>query len=143
MITIEQSFRSLISIIAIACNFYIFFELTLLIFETLNVEENLGIILLPLTLLVYSMIAFSVLGFFNLNKLKHGNKYLYVALIVSALTIIFTWVIISASLLIIGGFVFWLATYGIIRYLPNLNAIPVIMNLFIILVAAVFLHGQV
>lgn len=143
MITIEQSFRSLISIIAIACNFYIFFELTLLIFETLNVEENLGIILLPLTLLVHSMIAFSVLGFFNLNKLKHGNKYLYVALIVSALTIIFTWVIISASLLIIGGFVFWLATYGIIRYLPNLNAIPVIMNLFIILVAAVFLHGQV
>lgn len=143
MITIEQSFRSLISIIAIACNFYIFFELTLLIFETLNAEENLGIILLPLTLLVHSMIAFSVLGFFNLNKLKHGNKYLYVALIVSALTIIFTWVIISASLLIIGGFVFWLATYGIIRYLPNLNAIPVIMNLFIILVAAVFLHGQV
>lgn len=143
MITIEQSFRSLISIIAIACNFYIFFELTLLIFEPLNAEENLGIILLPLTLLVHSMIAFSVLGFFNLNKLKHGNKYLYVALIVSALTIIFTWVIIPASLLIIGGFVFWLATYGIIRYLPNLNAIPVIMNLFIILVAAVFLHGQV
>ena len=139
----EHFLKYLLSLVAIVCNFYIFFDLTILIIKAFNAEENLGIVFLPLTISIHSMITFSVLGFLNLNKLKHSNKYIYVALTLSSVTMISMWTIIPIPYFMTGGLVFLVSIFLIMRYFENLNLIPLLVNLFILIATGFFLYIQV
>lgn len=126
------------SVIAIFFNVLMLIKVTLLITNTHH-EENFGIIFLPFTLLIHSFIVFSFLGFLNLNAIKHSKKYLVTGAIISSLTIMVNYVFLPLPYFIIGGLLFLFVLMLVIKYMRNLNLLPLLLNTIVIATGLYFL----
>lgn len=83
-------------------------------------------------MLVHSMAAFSILGFRDLNSSLHARKFLYIALTLTATTIFAMWLVFLFPHLIVIAIIFWVVFFLTIHRMKNLNLVPVMVNLFVI-----------
>lgn len=127
------------SVIAILLNVLILIRVTLLIINMPNHVENMGIISLPFTILLHSLIVFSFLGFINLNRIKSSRKYLTLGATISSIATMVGYVFIPIPHLIIGGVLFFAILILLIKYVKNLNLLPLLMNMIVIVTGLYFL----